>query len=94
MPARSVRRVECSRSVVLAHNEVDLHIMDEYACREHVLAGRHIHCYRCQTVLKSMDRVAKFRNGGRAVVTKNNLAKYFCLPCGKLLTDSTVRIVA
>ncbi len=79
------------RSVVLAYNEVSLHIMDEYACPDHIIAGRHIHCYRCQTVLKSRERVAKFRNGGRAVVTKSNLAKYFCLDCGRTLTDSTVR---
>jgi hypothetical protein len=77
----------------LAYNEVRLHIPHGAHCKENCATGPHIHCYRvqCNIVLFAGETVAKFRNGGRAIVTKYNVAKYFCLPCGKLLTDSTVR---
>ena len=77
----------------MAHNVVALHVPKQVRCVLGCVLGRHLHCYRpeCNRVLFSGEKVAKFRNGGKAIVTKKGLAKYFCLDCGRLLADSTVR---
>jgi hypothetical protein len=74
----------------LAYNEIILHLMPHTTCQEHDANMRHCHCYRCGLVLTTGDRVAKFRGRGK-VTGRHGIPKYFCLDCGKLLSDSTVR---
>src|SRR5437867_12275476 len=79
------------RSVVLAYHEVWLHIRHQWVC---TLCGhrRHAHCYRCQKILWPGEKVGTFRNKGGT--SHRGVPKIFCLDCGKLLSDSTVRMGA